>query len=75
MCGAVSAGDADHVPGILTELGAKNIFHKVSIKPGKPIWFGKFDGGATIFALPGNPLSCLVTCRLFIDLFYLIRLV
>ena len=69
ICGAVSAGDADHVPGVLSQLGAENIFHKVSIKPGKPLWFGKFEGGPTVFALPGNPLSCLVTFKIFIDLF------
>ncbi|UEG50112.1 molybdopterin molybdotransferase MoeA [Ferruginibacter lapsinanis] len=67
--GGVSAGDADYVPGILAELGAKQIFHKVAIKPGKPIWFGKFDNGAIVFALPGNPFSCMVTFKLFIELF------
>ncbi|MBC7826432.1 MAG: molybdopterin molybdotransferase MoeA [Chitinophagaceae bacterium] len=69
ICGGVSAGDADHVPGVLTTMGAKKIFHKVAIKPGKPIWFGKFDQGPIVFALPGNPLSCLVTFRLFIETF------
>ncbi|MES2429415.1 MAG: molybdopterin molybdotransferase MoeA [Bacteroidota bacterium] len=67
--GGVSAGDADYVPDVLTGLGAKKIFHKVAIKPGKPIWFGKFENGATVFALPGNPFSCMVTFKLFIDLF------
>ncbi len=47
----------------------KQIFHKVAIKPGKPIWFGKFDDGAVVFALPGNPFSCMVTFKLFIELF------
>ncbi|MGG9972596.1 molybdopterin molybdotransferase MoeA [Ferruginibacter sp. SUN002] len=64
--GGVSAGDADYVPEILKKLGAKEIFHKVAIKPGKPIWFGKFENGATVFALPGNPFSCMVTFELFI---------
>jgi molybdopterin molybdotransferase len=69
ICGGVSAGDADHVPRVLDHLGAKKIFHKVAIKPGKPIWFGKFDNGPTVFALPGNPLSCMVTFKLFIEFF------
>jgi molybdopterin molybdotransferase len=69
VCGGVSAGDADHVPLALHKVGAKKIFHKVAIKPGKPIWFGAFDNGPTVFALPGNPLSCLVTCKLFIECF------
>ena len=69
MCGAVSAGDADHVPAVLRKLGAENIFHKVAIKPGKPVWFGKFQNGPIVFALPGNPLSCLVTFTIFIEPF------
>lgn len=69
LCGGVSAGDADYVPDVLEKSGAKKIFHKVAIKPGKPIWFGKFDNGPTVFALPGNPLSCLVTYKIFIEYF------
>lgn len=69
LCGGVSAGDADYVPDILHKLGGQKIFHKVAIKPGKPIWFGKFTNGSTVFALPGNPLSCLVTYKLFIEYF------
>jgi molybdopterin molybdotransferase len=69
MCGGVSAGDADHVPAVLSRLGVKNIFHKVAIKPGKPIWFGKSEAGSIVFALPGNPLSCLVTCKIFVERF------
>jgi molybdopterin molybdotransferase len=69
MCGGVSAGDADYTPDTLTKLGARKIFHKVAMRPGKPIWFGKFDQQAVIFALPGNPFSCMVTFKLFIDLF------
>ena len=69
ICGGVSAGDADHVPDVLNRLGANKVFHKVAIKPGKPIWFGKFANGPTVFALPGNPLSCLVTFKLFIECF------
>jgi molybdopterin molybdotransferase len=68
MCGGVSAGDADYIPTALDKLGASKIFHKVSIKPGKPIWFGKFQQ-QLIFALPGNPFSCMVTFKLFIELF------
>ena len=69
LCGGVSAGDADFVPSTLATAGASKIFHKVAIKPGKPLWFGKFPGGSTVFALPGNPLSCLVTFKLFIEFF------
>jgi molybdopterin molybdotransferase len=71
LSGAVSAGDADFVPEVLIQAGAKMIFHKVAIRPGKPIWFGKFDNGAVVFALPGNPFSTFVTFKLFIEEFLL----
>ena len=69
LSGAVSAGDADFVPEVLINAGAKKIFHKVAIRPGKPIWFGQFENGATVFALPGNPFSTLATFKLFIESF------
>lgn len=67
LCGGVSAGDADYVPEILESLGVKKLFHKVKIKPGKPIWCGQLPNGGLVFALPGNPFSCHVTFKLFIE--------
>jgi molybdopterin molybdotransferase len=69
LSGAVSAGDADFVPGVLVKAGAEKIFHKVAIRPGKPIWFGRFANGPVVFALPGNPFSTFVTFKLFIEEF------
>lgn len=69
LSGAVSAGDADFVPEVLMKAGAKKIFHKVAIRPGKPIWFGRFEKGPVVFALPGNPFSTFVTFKLFIESF------
>ena len=66
LCGGVSAGDADHVPATLEALGVNKIFHKLAIKPGKPVWCGT-TGGCMIFALPGNPLACLVNFILLIQ--------
>ena len=40
LSGGVSAGKLDLVPGVLAELGVKALFHKVALKPGKPILFG-----------------------------------
>jgi molybdopterin molybdotransferase len=67
LTGGVSAGDADYVPEILKDLGVEVLFHKVAIKPGKPFLCGKINDGAMIFALPGNPFSCLVTFKIFVD--------
>ena len=71
LSGGVSAGVLDLVPGVLAELGVVEVFHKVRMKPGKPIWFGVFRGGdgATrpVFGLPGNPVSSLVCFELFVQ--------
>jgi molybdopterin molybdotransferase len=53
-------GQFDLVPGVLGELGARRVFHRVQQRPGKPLWFGVAAGGQPIFALPGNPVSTLV---------------
>jgi molybdopterin molybdotransferase len=67
LSGGVSAGDADFVPAALKECGVEEIFHKVKIKPGKPIWFGKHPNGLRVFALPGNPFAVQVACKIFIE--------
>lgn len=65
--GGVSAGEADYVPHVLEELGVDTLFHKVLIKPGKPVLVGTAPNGNVVFALPGNPLSCFVTFKLFVE--------
>jgi len=67
ISGGVSAGDADFIPNVLEKIGVKKIFHKVAIKPGKPFWCGKMPNGGLVFALPGNPMSCQVCFKLFIE--------
>jgi molybdopterin molybdotransferase len=67
LSGGVSAGDADHVPGVLQELGVEKLFHKLAIKPGKPAWCGIGPEGTMVFALPGNPFSCLVGYMLLVE--------
>jgi molybdopterin molybdotransferase len=69
VSGGVSAGVKDLVPGVLAELGVVEQFHKVSLKPGKPLWFGVREDGnrrTLVFGLPGNPVSTLVCFRLFV---------
>ena len=70
ISGGVSMGDFDLVPGVLTDCGVDRVFHKVNVKPGKPLWFGtKTEGerGATaVFGLPGNPVSSLTGFELFV---------
>jgi molybdopterin molybdotransferase len=69
VSGGVSAGVLDLVPGVLKELGVTEVFHKVRVKPGKPLWFGVREDGkrrVLVFGLPGNPVSTLVSFRLFV---------
>jgi molybdopterin molybdotransferase len=71
ITGGVSAGQRDLVPAALAKLGVVRIFHKIRLKPGKPLWFGigpKRDHrpGALVFGLPGNPVSGLVGFLLFV---------
>jgi len=56
----VSVGDRDFVREVLAELGVKQLLWKVEIKPGKSVAFGSKDG-KLVFALPGNPVSAIVT--------------
>jgi len=66
LSGGVSMGTADFVPEILAGLGVKVLFHKVSQRPGKPMWFGTGPGDQIVFALPGNPVSAMVCCRQYV---------
>jgi molybdopterin molybdotransferase len=66
VTGGVSAGDADHVPRVLGDLGVRQLFHKIAMRPGKPTWSGVSPGGGIVFALPGNPFSCFVNFTLLI---------
>jgi molybdopterin molybdotransferase len=62
-------GVHDLVPEVLAEMGVREVFHKVQLKPGKPLWFGvhERDGRhGLVFGLPGNPVSSLVCYYLFV---------
>jgi molybdopterin molybdotransferase len=69
LAGGVSAGKLDLVPQALAEVGVRALFHKVRMKPGKPVLFGmqpREDGPPRlVFGLPGNPVSALVCFELF----------
>jgi len=69
--GGVSMGDADHLKSILEEIGSIH-FGRINMKPGKPTTFATIPRAncscpTLVFALPGNPVSCIVTKTLFVD--------
>jgi molybdopterin molybdotransferase len=72
LSGGVSAGTRDLVPQVLAVTGVKAVFHKVRLKPGKPLWFGVRPAvrpsypDTLVFGLPGNPVSSLVCFELLV---------
>jgi len=63
--GGVSVGPHDLVRRVKERLGVEEVFWGVSVKPGKPAAFG-VRGATLVFGLPGNPVSSLVACELFV---------
>ena len=63
--GGVSVGPHDLVRRVEAELGVEEVFWRVAVRPGKPVAFG-IRGPALVFGLPGNPVSSLVGCELFV---------
>jgi molybdopterin molybdotransferase len=69
LSGGVSVGVHDLVPEALARLDVEQVFHKVHLRPGKPLWFGckkTPDRHVLVFGLPGNPASSLVCFQLFV---------
>jgi molybdopterin molybdotransferase len=65
VSGGVSVGPHDHVRPAFAACGVEEVFWRVQIKPGKPLWFGR-RGRTLVFGLPGNPLSAIVGASMFI---------
>ncbi|HJV23972.1 MAG TPA: molybdopterin molybdotransferase MoeA [Holophagaceae bacterium] len=63
--GGVSMGEKDLLPGVLQAMGADLLFHRIRLKPGKPMLAARL-GGLTILGLPGNPVSAYLNALLFL---------
>ncbi|WP_417247771.1 gephyrin-like molybdotransferase Glp [Celeribacter sp.] len=63
--GGASVGDHDIVGKVAGDLGLERAFHKVAMRPGKPLMSGRI-GGSVMLGLPGNPVASMVTGRLFV---------
>ncbi len=67
--GGASVGDHDIVRPALEAAGAQLLFYKIAMRPGKPTFFGTrrdTSGTQRIIGLPGNPLSAMISARLFL---------
>jgi molybdopterin molybdotransferase len=65
VCGGVSVGPHDHVKPAFAEIGVREVFWGVALRPGHPTWFGTYQD-KLVFGLPGNPVSAMVTFQLFV---------
>jgi molybdopterin molybdotransferase len=63
LTGGVSMGDTDFVPKAIESAGGKIVFHRIPIRPGKPLLGACTGRGQLIMGLPGNPQSVAVTFR------------
>ena len=65
--GGVSMGERDLLPGALRELGADILFHKLRLKPGKPM-LAAILGRTVLLGLPGNPQGAYLNARIFLPI-------
>lgn len=65
VLGGASRGDRDFGRAAFEQAGFEIAFADVAIKPGKPVWYGKY-GASHILGLPGNPTAALTAARLFL---------
>jgi molybdopterin molybdotransferase len=63
--GGASVGDHDLVAPVLQSRGMQLDFWKITMRPGKPLMFGRL-GAQRVLGLPGNPVSSLICTRLFL---------
>lgn len=72
--GGASVGDRDVLRPVIEELGARLLFDRIAVQPGKPCWHARFDGGALVLGLPGNPASAFVCAHLLLRPLLIARL-
>jgi molybdopterin molybdotransferase len=68
VSGGVSMGDYDFVPEALKETGFELVFHKINVKPGKPVLFAR-QGNTFCFGMPGNPVSSFIQFEILVKPF------
>lgn len=65
VTGGASVGERDLARAMFAPHGLELVFSRIAIKPGKPVWLGQSQG-RWVIGLPGNPVSAMVTARLFL---------
>ncbi|MGF1552487.1 MAG: gephyrin-like molybdotransferase Glp [Paracoccaceae bacterium] len=63
--GGASVGEHDLVAAAFGDAGLSLGFHRIAMRPGKPLMAGRLPGGAAMIGLPGNPVSAMVCGEIF----------
>jgi len=63
--GGASVGEHDLVRRVLDADGLELAFHRVAMRPGKPLIFGRL-GPLAVLGMPGNPVSAGVSAVIFL---------
>lgn len=64
--GGASVGDRDVLRASFEALGARPVFDRIAVQPGKPSWHARFADGRPVLGLPGNPASAFVCAHLLL---------
>ena len=64
--GGASVGERDVLRPVLQGFGARMIFERIAVQPGKPCWHARFPDGRLVLGLPGNPASAFVCAHLLL---------
>jgi len=64
--GGASVGERDVLRPVLLGFGARMIFERIAVQPGKPCWHARFPDGRLVLGLPGNPASAFVCAHLLL---------
>ena len=64
--GGASVGERDVLRPVLQGFGARMIFERIAVQPGKPCWHARLPDGRLVLGLPGNPASAFVCAHLLL---------
>jgi molybdopterin molybdotransferase len=64
--GGASVGERDVLRPLIQELGARPVFERIAVQPGKPCWHARFGDKRLVLGLPGNPASAFVCAHLLL---------
>lgn len=64
--GGASVGERDVLKPLIQALGARPVFERIAVQPGKPCWHARFGDGRMVLGLPGNPASAFVCAHLLL---------